>query len=116
MERKLTERKYYVQDNAAVELKDVKMYCNTNQLLALPFCGPYSKPHVVRGLSKHFHLCFDPKLGMILCTIRCIPCAGVACTPMLDKPWIYSISSDKQECYNPVTKCTFCPLFGYFNN
>ena len=30
MERKWTERNYHVQDNAAVELKDVKMYCNTN--------------------------------------------------------------------------------------
>ena len=31
MEIKWTERKYPVKDNAAVELKDVKMYCNTNQ-------------------------------------------------------------------------------------
>ena len=30
MKRKWTERKYHVQDNASVELKDVKMYCNTN--------------------------------------------------------------------------------------
>ena len=34
MERKWTERKYHVQDNAAVELKDVKMYCNKNQFPA----------------------------------------------------------------------------------
>ena len=31
MEIKWTEIKYHVQYNAAVELKDVKMYCNTNQ-------------------------------------------------------------------------------------
>ena len=30
MEIKWTERKYHVQDNTAVELKDVKMYCNKN--------------------------------------------------------------------------------------
>ena len=41
MERKWTERKYHVQDNSSVELKDVKNYCNTNQFPALPFCGPY---------------------------------------------------------------------------
>ena len=29
MERKLTERKYHVKDNASVELKDVKIYCIT---------------------------------------------------------------------------------------
>ena len=34
MERKWTERKYHVQDNAVV---DVNNYCNKNQLPALPF-------------------------------------------------------------------------------
>ena len=92
MERKRTERKYHVQDNAAVELKDVKMYCETNQFPELPFCGPYSKPHGVRGMSKHYHLRFYPKLGMGVCPIRRIPCACVACTSMLEKPWISGIS------------------------
>ena len=41
MERKWTERKYHVQDNALVELKDVKMYFNTNNFPALPLCGPH---------------------------------------------------------------------------
>ena len=45
MERKWTERKYHVQDNTSVELKDVKTYCDTNQFPALPFCGSNSKPH-----------------------------------------------------------------------
>ena len=34
MERKWTERKYHVQDNAAVEHQDVRMYCNINKLPA----------------------------------------------------------------------------------
>ena len=80
MERKCTERKYHVQDNAAVELKYVKMYCNTNQFPGLSFSGPHSKPHGARGLSKHYRLRFDPKLGMGVCAILCIPCACVACT------------------------------------
>ena len=41
----------------------MKIYCSTKQLPALPFCGPHFKPHVARGLSKHYHLRFDPKLG-----------------------------------------------------
>ena len=73
----------------------IKIYCNKNQFQALPSCGPYHKPHVSRGLSKHYHLRFDPKLGMGVCEIRRIPCACVACTPMLDKSWIYGIPSDK---------------------
>ena len=60
MNRKWTERKYHIQDNADVELKDVEFYCNTNQLPTLPFCGPHSKPHGARGLGKHYNLRFDP--------------------------------------------------------
>ena len=54
MERKWTQIEYHVQDNAAIELKDVKIYCNTNQFPELLFSGPHSKPHVARGLSKHY--------------------------------------------------------------
>ena len=99
-----------------MELKDVKIYCNTNQFPALPFCGPHSKPHGARGMSKNYNLRFDPKIGMGVCAIRRIPCACVACTSMLDKPWISGISSDKQERYIPVTKCTYWPVLGAFNN
>ena len=35
---------------------------------------------------------------------------------MLDKTCISGIPSDEQECYKPVTKCTYCPVLGYFNN
>ena len=69
-----------------------------------------------RGLSKHHNLRFYPKLGMGICAIRHIPCACVACTSMIDKPWIYSITPDEQDCYKPVTKCTYWPVLGYFNN
>ena len=37
--RKWIDREYHVQDNADVAQKDVKMYCDTNQLPALPLCG-----------------------------------------------------------------------------
>ena len=92
------------------------MYCNKNQFPALPFCGPHSKPHGARGLSKHYHLRFDPKLGMRVCAIRRIPCTCFACTSMLDKEWISGIPSDKQDRYKPVTKCTYWTLLRTFNN
>ena len=53
---------------------------------------------------------------MGICAIRRIPCACVACTSMLDKPWVSVISSDKQDRYKPVTKCTYWPVLGAFNN
>ena len=73
----------------------MKIYCNTNQFPKFSFFDPYSKPHGARGLSKHYHLRFDPKLAMGVCAILRIPCACVAFTSMLDKPWISGISSDK---------------------
>ena len=80
MNRKWTERKYHVQENASVELKYVKIYCNKNQLPALPFCGPHSKPYGARGLGRHYHFRFDLKLSMGDCALLRIPCACVACT------------------------------------
>ena len=35
---------------------------------------------------------------------------------MLDKSWISGIPSDKQDRYKPVTKCTYWPVLGAFNN
>ena len=84
MKRKCTDRQYHVQDNAAVELKDLEMYCITNQFPELLFSGPHYKLHGARVLSKHYHIHFDPKLGMGVCAIRRIPCACVACKSMLE--------------------------------
>ena len=116
MERKLTDREYHVQDNADVEHQDMKMYCNTNKSPKLSFSDPHSKPHGARGLSKHYNLRFDPKLGMGICAILRILCACVACTSMLDKPSTSDIPSYEQERYKPVTKCNYWPLLGSFNN
>ena len=116
MERKWTDRQYHVQYNADVAHKDVSMYCNKNQFPALLFFGPYSKPRGTREMSKHYHLCFHPKLGNGACTICHITCACVACTSVLDKLWIYDIPYDKQEHYKPVTKCMYWSVLGPFNN
>ena len=116
MERKCTDRQYHVQDNADCSHQYVKMFCNTNQFQELPFCGPHSKPHGARELSKHYHLRFDPKLGNGVCAILHIPCACVACTSMQDKPWVSGIKSDEQERYKTATKCTYWPVLGSFNS
>ena len=94
----------------------MQIYCNPNQFPVLPFCGPHSKTHGARDLGKHYHLRFDPQLGMGVRAIIRIPCACVACTSMMDKPWISGISSDKQERYKPITKCNYWPVLGAFNN
>ena len=116
MEIKYTDRKYNVQDNSDVAHQDVEMYCNTNQLTELPFCGTHYKPHGAMGLSKHYHFHLDTKLVNVACAIRFIPFACVAFTSMIDKPWIYGIPSDKQDRYKPIINCTDWTVLGSFNN
>ena len=76
------------------------MYCNKNQLPALPFGGSHPKPHGSRGSSKHYHLRFDPKLGRGICAICRISFACVECTSMLDQPWIYGIPFKNKHATN----------------
>ena len=96
--------------------KDAKMHCDTNQFPALTFCGSHPKPHGVKGLSKNYHLLFDPKLGHGICAIFCIPCSCVGFTSMLDRPCIYGILSKKQAQYQPVINCNYWPVLGSYNN
>ena len=105
-------QRYHVQDNSDLAHKDVRIYCDTNQFPTLQLCGPNPKPPGARGLIKHYHLRFYPKLGYGICATHRIPCACVACTSMLDKPWISGISSKKQARYQPVTNCTYRPVLG----
>ena len=35
---------------------------------------------------------------------------------MLYKPWIHSLTPEKQPHYRPVTNCTYWPVPGYFND
>ena len=96
MEIKWTDIQYHVQDNADVEHQDVKIYCKTIQFPESSFCGPHSKTHSAKGLSKHSYLRFYQKIGMGICEILRIPCACVACSSMLDKLCISGIPTDPQ--------------------
>ena len=91
MEIKCTCRQHHVHDNSDIAHQDVKIYCNTSQFPALSFCGPHSKSHGAKGLSKHYHFRFGPKLGMGICTSRRIPCACVSCTSIIEKPCVSCI-------------------------
>ena len=67
----------------------MKIYCDTNRFPVLQLCGSHPKNHGARGLVNHYHICFDPNLG------HCIPCECVACTSMIDQPWISGVQSKK---------------------
>ena len=71
-----------------VAQKAVKMFLNTNRFPELQICGPHTKPHGVRGFSKHYHMWFDPKLGHVICAMCQIPCAFFEFTSTLNKPWV----------------------------
>ena len=96
--------------------KTVKMAYATTQFIAIQFYGAHVKPHVVRGLSKNYHLRLYPKLGLGKFAIRQIHCACVACANILDKAWDPGVSHSQKPCYQPVVDCTYWPMLGSFNN
>ena len=87
--------------------KFVKMFYNKNHFLSLQFCGTNTKPHGVRGMSKHHHMGFDPKLENGICAICRIPCSCDECTSILDKPWVHGFPPKQQPHYQPITDCTY---------
>ena len=90
------------------------MFLNTNHIPSLPFCGPHTKPHGVRGSCKHYHIQFDTKLGHGKFTIRLIPCACDEDKAMIDKPRIHDFLPQQQPHYQPVRDCTYWQVLGYF--
>ena len=73
-----------MQHNKYVGHQDVKMYCATNQFPELKSLGPNNKPHGVRGLGKHYHMCFDTKLVHGTCEMHSIRFDCPTCTSMID--------------------------------
>ena len=94
----------------------MKISCATTQFPVLYFCGPHTKLHGVRSLSKHYHLRIDPKLVHGNFEIRQILCACIACTNMLDKTWAYGVDPTKKTCYRPFEDCTYWTTLGSLNN
>ena len=99
-------REYHVKENGVVAHKYVKMFCSTNYLPSLKFCDPNTKTHGVRGLSKNYHMKFDPKIGRGTCVISQIPFDCVEYISMLDTPWVYGLPPSDQPHYQPVTYFT----------
>ena len=94
--QKCKEWYYREKEDADVAHKYVQLFCDTNQFPSLNCFGPYTKPHVVRGLIKHYHMRFDQILRHIICAIHLIPCSCAEYTPMLEKPWIPGLPPHQQ--------------------
>ena len=92
------------------------MYCDNNQLPTLLFCASHPNPNGARGLGKHYHLRFDPSLGHGICAICRIIFACVACTSMIDKPWISGIQSIKLVHYQPIINFNYWQVLAPYND
>ena len=60
--KKVDKQKVLCAKNEYVEHQYVKMYYKINHFTKFPFFGTHNKPHGVGGLSKHYHMHFDPKI------------------------------------------------------
>ena len=95
--------------------KDVNFFLNTTQLPSLKICGLHIKPHGVIGLSKYYHILFDPKLVHFICAIFQIPCVFVESSYILDKPRVRFFSPHQQLIYQPVKYFTYWSVLGSSN-
>ena len=88
--------------------KSVKKIVVKTSFRPFIFYVQHIKPHGVRGLSKNYHMRFDPKLVHGICAICQIPCVCYECTYMLDKPWIHGLTPPQQQQprYQPVIDFT----------
>ena len=75
-----------MQRNEYFEHQYVKTHFTTNHFPELPFYGTHKKPHGVHGLSKHYHMHFDPKIGHGTCEINYTHCAYTQCKYTIEKP------------------------------
>ena len=85
-----------MQHNKDFKDQDVKIYYATNQFPELQFLGTHSKTHGVRGLGKHYHIRFDPKLVHGTCEICHIPCACIFFTSIMDQTWVPGFPAQKK--------------------
>ena len=94
----------------------MQIYFATNQFIELKFLGPHNKQHGVRGLGKHSHMCFDPKLVHGICVIHSITYMCTQCISTLDQPCTSGIPSHQQPCNQLVKGFTYWPVLGSFRN
>ena len=64
------------------------------------------------GWVRIYNLLLNTKIGMGVCVICLIPCACVACTSMLDKPWIL----DTKKKYKRAINLSPSALIGHYYN
>ena len=92
------------------------MYCSKSQFTELNFLGKQNTPNDVRGLCKHYHIRFYPKIGHGTCTIRIISCAFMKYTSTLDKICTSAVPPHQQPYYQTVKYLTYCTVLGSFHN
>ena len=67
-------------------------------------------------LNKHYHLISELKLSHGKYAIVRIPFACVACTNILDNPWVLGVDYSQQPHYQPVVVFTYWLVLGSFND
>ena len=111
-----TDREYHAQHNKYFKHQGMRMYCSKSQFTELNFLGKQNTPNDVRGLCKHYHIRFYPKIGHGTYAICRISCACTLYNSSLDQPCIPGFPAQKQPRFLPVKYCTYWPLSCYFNN
>ena len=54
-------------------------------------------------------------MGQVNCSMRCIPCAYIACANKLRLPWNSTLCDDRQPRYQLPQNCLYSEILGELN-
>ena len=114
---KYQSRLYNVQRNPNIDHRGIKMIRNNKLFPSLNVINGKTFSYASKGILRHYHYWYDPKLVPGIVAIRRISCSCHACTDIL------SLSCDpktkeavNQPIYGKVYNCKYSQILGCHNN
>ena len=76
-----------------------------------------TSPYASKAILRHYHYLSDPKIGLVIFSIRRITCSFHDCTNILSLSWDPKIKEAvNQPRYGRVYHCKYFQIIGCHNN
>ena len=110
-------RIYNVQRNSDVDHRGMKMICNNKLFPSLNVINGKIFPYASKGILRHYHYRYDPKLSPGIVAIIIITCSCHAFTYILSIFWGYKTKEEvNQPRYGKVYNCKYYQIIGCHND
>ena len=108
---------YNIHRESDVYHRGMKMRRNKKLFPWLNVINGKTSTYASKGIIIHYHYRSDPKLGLVIVSIRRIPCSCHYWTTILSLSWGYKIKEAvNQPRYGRFYNCKYSQILGYYNN